>query len=792
MNRVIPPLFANGTLIMRHAFHDLFNLTATLASLVVGLTAPALGQDRSPGPGPAQGAPIEAATLIRLPATQANLTFRGESAVSAWPIYLDEKQASQITGFQMALLNTVSVLPERSSLRVSINGTDIGEVPAASAQTASIISMPVPKGLLASGFNAVTIRTTLIHRVDCSVMATHELWATLKPAHTGFTLPAPAKASLPSIQDLAGFNLAEDGTAHIHFRSDTGPTTADLDRAGRFIAAIVKRAHLLRPIVDVGPAPGTGPGFDVIIGRTADLQSAGIKAPAELARVDNVAIGREEVKDRVVLTLSAADDAALDSALESFAARSRASEPVGAPAGLRLLEQSAGLAVRGGDRLSLTDLGLGDVNAVGRRFVGTLRVSLPEDVYPGSFARAHLYLDGTRAGDLDPAAAMTIRVNGKIASFSNIGAALPETFRRHRIDLPLNVFHPGSNEIEIEAVTPSSVDATCDTMQMRNSIRLSLSGRSVLEFPTFAHLRLTPELAGNLNVNHTARNIYLPDTTVLSLASGLTLAANVATLDAGLVQRPGEVGNTVAFHLGPPRSTDAPGVVVVTFDRLPAHLAGPLSRIAKTTFDQPIEFDDTTMTLHSNGDAPSAAAKEQTKPKKIDRLTAMYDRASGDVGSLLQSLHFYFGGVGHSPDLLPVSSETLIVAAVEPAAAPHVIAGIPFPRISSRPDQWVVLSGGSMTIVHAGIEHLLIDNTLSKLAGQAVSLDLNTNEMQFRDPVDHTYVVSGSVAFSELRPILGGFMSDNIGLSAIALLMLLTILGGSTHLFIRTLGDRDG
>ena len=212
----------------------------------------------------------ETVALKRLPAGPGELVFRGENASGRWSVYLSPAEAARTQSFQLAMLNSVVVLPERSSLKLIVNGRVLSTVPVRSAEKLDTVMVKIPPGVLTPGANDVQMRVALAHRVDCSVKATYELWALLDPTKTGFVLDgAGASYAIHSLADLAAEPAAEDGTTRIHVRLPVDADPAAIGRAGRFVNAVVRRAGLLRPVVDVGPDEGQGAGLDLVMADAA-------------------------------------------------------------------------------------------------------------------------------------------------------------------------------------------------------------------------------------------------------------------------------------------------------------------------------------------------------------------------------------------------------------------------------------------------------------------------------------------------------------------------------------------
>ena len=78
--------------------------------------------------------------------------------------------------------NAISVMPEASTLSISVNDVPVAQTPIAAATDPGALDVELPRGLLTQGYNSVRIAVAQRHRVDCSMEATYELWTQLDPA----------------------------------------------------------------------------------------------------------------------------------------------------------------------------------------------------------------------------------------------------------------------------------------------------------------------------------------------------------------------------------------------------------------------------------------------------------------------------------------------------------------------------------------------------------------------------------------------------------------------------------
>ena len=85
---------------------------------------------------------------------------------------------------------------------------------------------------------------------------------------------------------------------------------------------------------------------------------------------------------------------------------------------------------------------------------------------------------------------------------------------------------------------------------------------------------------------------------------------------------------------------------------------------------------------------------------------------------------------------------------------------------------------------------MIANGKWSALAGEAVSFDPDTDQLRSVQPLRVSYVLPDHLVIADVRPILGGLFSDNIALSLIVLMLLMSMLGLSTHALIRRMGAR--
>jgi hypothetical protein len=728
-------------------------------------------------------APAATATLKRLPAGHDELVFRGENAARAWQVYLSPTEAARISSFQLGLLNSVVDLPDRSSVKLTINGRPLAAAPVRSPDEITNVAVKIPPGVLLPGANTVQVNVALAHRVDCSVGATYELWALLDPARTGFVVDNADSYVIRSLDELAAEPLAEDGATHIHVRTQDFADPISLGRAARFVDALVRRAGLARPIVDVGPEAGQGPGFDVVLfsGDAPDAGSGG--SLRVLGRDDDITLARDAATNRLALILSGTDEADLDARIAALdKARPRLSLGRASP---------QGVAIDAGGRKSFAELGLATDGFSGRHFQSSVDIALPADFYPSGYEKARLLIDGYHSGALDGRGELIVRVNDAIVSSISMASGMAEKFDRQPVELPLRFFHPGHNEISIEGITSSALDQQCDLVSMPRDARLTIAGTSELEFPSFAHLGTLPQIPSALATIAAPEKdghptVYLADLDRNSAATALTILANMAST-SGKFDAP-------IVRLERPTPGDVPGIVVGSLDQLPDYLATPLQEIAAPA-DPTVVPAETAVAADGSTQADAAAAdapKSQEQPAAAAGVS-FKDRLRDNFasGALLSKTADFLFPVGDRRAGLPtLPAHFLLIGAVNPNLTTKTIGGVTVPQLAHDASQWLVVSAQNSDGVKKGVERLIVDGQWRDLAGQAVSLDLDSGSLRSAQPAHVAYVEPSAFVLSDVRPILGGILSDNILLTFGALIALVSILGLSTHALIRKSGVR--
>jgi hypothetical protein len=233
----------------------------------------------------------------------------------------------------------------------------------------------------------------------------------------------------------------------------------------------------------------------------------------------------------------------------------------------------------------------------------------------------------------------------------------------------------------------------------------------------------------------------------------------------------------LVVHLEPPERDDPPGVVIAPLDQLPEFIAGSLRGILSPA-------DAATDETNKTADATPRPASSDAPGLDLDWSSA-FEAVRGQLRN-----HGFFYGADRAANALSLSQNGLLIGAVNPTTASPIVGGFQLPQVVASSRQWLVVTARRAEAYPAAIERMIANGEWPALAGQAVSFDPNTDQLQSVQAVQVSYVLPDRFALSDVRPILGGVFTDNIYLSLGVLMLLMSLLGLSTHVLIRRMGGR--
>ncbi|MET0526929.1 MAG: cellulose biosynthesis cyclic di-GMP-binding regulatory protein BcsB [Microvirga sp.] len=473
-----------------------------------------------------------AESVRALPLPLEDAEFVGEVASHEIPVYLTSNEATRPAKLRLAYLNAISVMPETFRLTVKINDVVVGESSRQASGDPEALELKVPTGLLEAGFNSVRVSVRQSHRVDCSLSSSYELWTRLIPeqSHLSFIGGAP---DIRELRDLPAVGTNRDGTTPIRVKVLRGSTPDDLARASRAVQSAVLLGQYVNPVVEFAPQTPGRTGLDIVVGTAVQLESAvGIRVAGAGPRSQ---VLQDQSDGRVALAITGATEAEVDAALDALAENAASATPLGSAAGLRALRNANGRRMKGGESITLAELGLETEPFRGRLSRQTVKLQLPPDFLAADYGRLTLATDAVYAPHLLATNKLIVRVNGAAIADVTMSKSGGDVLRKHLLQLPTSSFKPGLNTIDIESETRAASDDACDAVALLDQReRFLLAGTSELTIPALARIGALPNISstmsGGLGLLSGELAVFIPKARAEAIDASLTVLAKMASV----------------------------------------------------------------------------------------------------------------------------------------------------------------------------------------------------------------------------------------------------------------------
>ncbi|TNC12154.1 cellulose biosynthesis cyclic di-GMP-binding regulatory protein BcsB [Methylobacterium terricola] len=831
-----------------------FLATPALAQSFLGtgpaerLTLPPAGEPLRPAPqkppapeaDPARrGVPLTAAVAAarRFPADTRGYRLAGEEDALPFPVYLTEAQARGQTKLRVSYLSAISVAPEASELSGSVNGTKVGWTRIQAPGAVKVVEFPLPEGLLKPGYNAVVLAASQRHRVDCSTGATYELWTQIDPSRSGLVV---AQAGDLDLKSLAALEPDESGALPVAVLLAERPSPERLERMIGAVQAVALVGRLARPAVTFG-APLMGrAGLNLLVGTAAEIR--GTEGVEELGPITGprVALLAPRGSRAPVLVVTGASAADIRQAVQTLAA---AGDTGGTPAGARAAELARGYPVRGGESLTLDQLGVTSREFNGRLLRVGFEVRFPADFVPADYGKAMLHLAGGYAAGLESSAQIVVDINGRNAASVPLPYSRGEVFTDSAIPLPLSLWRPGLNRVEISAQLPTAADRTCDTLAPgARRARFLFLDRTRLDLPALARAVRSPDLAAVkagavpfLTPDPAAQGprprLVLPTPDRDSTSAAATLAARLAlaagrVIDFEIGSDDRAAGGGARLVVAPvraltPAALDSvgldPGQVrsiwegraetvatpgpfgaegVVTLDRLrrnlPMRCALPaFTTPLRTAAPAPVATPVSVQAPPAQPQAPAGAPDDSD----ADLVARWDDSARGAIvpavlANAWKALARWTGEArdlgsramgGPAPEAVPLN----------PRASLIVAQGTGQGEGGGLAETTVLVTAPNASMLRASVSCLVDPVVWTGLSGQAAFLDASDGSLTTVQPKSVGLVETQSRGLANLRLVAAAWLSLNPGAYVAMTLLMALCLGLATTSLVRQLGRRN-
>ncbi len=720
--------------------------------------------------------------LHRLGADPLQLRFEGETSAKTWPIYVTAAEARTRARVHIGFTNAISVMPEASSLSISVNDVPIAQTPIAAATDPGALDVELPRGLLTPGYNSLRIAVSQRHRVDCSLEATYELWTQVDPTSSGLAFPGVSDPHVEVLDDLAAISPDASGAVTIRLVLPDGADAAAVDNAMRAVEAVAIRANVQRPRVEIVPDVPNSPGLYVLAGERGFLAAHGFGRFLNSGDGRELSVEGQDISGRVVVVAAGDGQRETAAAIDGILPIHPPQERAEIPAAARALVNQFGYPIDDAVRVPLSELGVKTEEFSGRLFRAAFDIKLPGDFYPADYDKLTLSLTAGYANGLLPTAQILVRVNDREAGSMPMKNPRGDVFRNRPVSVNLSALRPGVNHVVVEAQTPDAGDGACEVkhlMGMRK--RFVLFDRSALIMPAFAHIGRLPNLAATLSSGFP----YQTDDGVIFVASHdrRTLSA----VGAYLARTAAVAGRPMAAHISFDRRVAAknsvlyigalddfePGLISqlgVDYEALRKIWARPNvveTALAEPGAAPPGQSLDSTQ-VYDQWAEGGHAAPEDFAPRLT--LRALYDRYI--------DIHRDDFALLRAPDD-PIEAPERATVLLSQAPPPHGLGA------------WTLVLGASRASLARDMTGLVAPSNWNEIEGRAAAFTPRGGARSIDPSMQSYFIPTGELTPGNLRLIAAGFLSTNLDYYALAILVVALLLGLATAAVVRVHGNRS-
>lgn len=753
---------------------------------VVPATPPA--PQATPPAAAAPAAPTNTPPAATAPATQAaaaveearrymlpfpEFVLAGEYSRRAWSIYLTPEQAAAKVTLNLGYQNAIVIAPEISRLRLTINGTQIVDVPISSPDSPSGLTAEIPAGLLNAGMNDIVIEAQQRHRTDCTIESTYELWTQIDPEDTYLTFQGADVARWKRVEDIRAVGVNAEGTTKFNFIVPAAEQPASTAVFIRLAQALGLMSNMPNQSFDVSetPLPAAGEGeANVVVGITSELSGVLAQLPPGAELGPTVALVNDPKLGPSTFVVTGPTWQAVGAAVDSLA--SQVDRPLNV--------QRSFLASRpwrtpdvpmffNAARMRLSDLGMSTLEFNGRRVRTEFAVGAPADFFANAYGQATILLDAAYSQEVLPGSHIDIYVNDNIAATVPITTSGGEILRHLPIKVTMRHFHPGENVVGIEAVLLTDADRLCAPGATGlDSGRFVIFDSSEFVMPEFARIGRIPELSGLSGTGFPYSRAEYPIPLVLdrtqpdSLSAATTLLARMSLAAGRLIDV--DTNTSVASV------ADKHAIFVNTISQMsPAVLAQiGVSDESRSTWGETVAsvrpatqttFDEWQERLQGSGWRGQVSRFE-------DWMTRTFN-ISNDTFRLFRS---------NAPAFAPGGNASLMVASnFNPAGT----------------GTWTLVSAPTVKGLRDGVDELTSRTKWQQLSGHITTLDATTNGVSRIPANEYEFFETLPPSFSNYRLIAANWLSSNALSYGLVISAMAIVLGLATAAMLGSLGRRE-
>lgn len=371
-------------------------------------------------------APLRLTDLqVRRNGTQARVT--GEREFVDFDLYVSD--AARTHRLQLVTVSSINLLPERSFMRVEVNGVEIQRVQLDNFETPDADELILPPDVLRTGRNDVQIEFRQGHRIFCGPEASFDLWTDVDLVESGLVLD-PAQGGAGADGFMMGLAAQSAGVSPVEIRGvDSLGAESEAWRK-----ALVRRLN--RALV----------GTPVVFSFTDYWTVA--RPERSHARITILPAAQSQISFRTggdgarVMVLEVAQGTRPSDLLDEVPQLTPQAQAARAP----LLKTDS--------ENSFADFGIRTENFSQRYAIRNHPFRLPDDWLILTAEKARIYLDYAYIEGLPEGAMLLISVNGQSIRLLPLRGEGGQLITRFPVDFEARIMQPGTNTLTFEMMVP--------------------------------------------------------------------------------------------------------------------------------------------------------------------------------------------------------------------------------------------------------------------------------------------------------------------------------------------------
>lgn len=496
--------------------------------------------------------------LYKLMTENKPLRMGNQSGSTSLSIPLAKRMALKQAKMHLVYTNSISLVRNRSSLAVLVNGKTVKQVALDPSQPDSAVDFNLPAELFKTGYNKLgfnVVHHSVEGGANCEDEMAPELWTEIDKVKSTITFDGDLRSVKPVLSDLENYfdpKLGNYWKVNVLTGQSGVLDTKHLEWANLASQGVATRLQYVPLAVHYASAEpasaqaGDFPGLNhtgltdtdsVLVGTAAELSpylSAEIKSAIKGAFLGVYPL--DASSGRVIMVISGLNEQEVSQAALTFAhsmismpdAQSTVVQNFAPP---KWNPYDATGMLRYAEKYTLKRLGL-DSQSVKGFYANdmALNFSVPPDMFANERKGIKLDLHLSYGAGLRSDSVVNILLNRHFVTAIHLNAASGAELRHYEIVLPARSLLPGKNIVEIQPQMTPSVTGNCTLAQDRN-LMLTLYGDSVLTMPEAEHYARMPDMALMANgsfpysvlPNGSNTQVWLPNVSQDSASAAMTL-----------------------------------------------------------------------------------------------------------------------------------------------------------------------------------------------------------------------------------------------------------------------------